>query len=191
MTHSSGLFDHPAGLRTDVLRSMLGCRITRVRYKTSVGLHRATGQHDRVITHDVDHAVVVETDSMAMVLEWQIRNYAEFLSVAGSVDESAAAAVADSLDVSTSPGWSRLVGSVVTGFGLATQTSEEGEQLLWSLRLDAENGISVVVALGETEQDLPRYQADNLVVIFESEVAKSYEVPGAHEAAWGRDLYLQ
>jgi hypothetical protein len=124
---------------------------------------------------------------MMIVLEWSIRNYDEFLNIVDSPHQSAAAAVTDVVEATNLPQWRPLVGSVICGFGVGTQHSEEGHQLLWSIRLDVENGVSVVVALGDIEDASPRYQPDNLVVIFEPETAQSYQVLGAAESAWGRD----
>lgn len=125
-----------------------------------------------------------------MVLEWRIRNYDEFLSVIDSPTEGAAAAVTDIYDVTYLPSWRSIAGSRIVGFGVATHQSEEGNDLLWAVRIDVDGEPSVVVALGAIRGTLPDYQPDSLLVVFDPEVAQSYQVLGAPEAAWGRDLNL-
>ena len=190
MTDFANAHDSILGLSIRVLRSVVGHRIVGVSYKTSADLLQCSGQGEQATTHDVDHAVLVSTESMTIVLEWCIRNYDEFLNIVSSPSDGASAAVTDVLDVTSLPQWRPLVGSVISGFGIGTQYSEEGHRLLWSVRLDVENGASVVVALGETEGTLPSYQPDNLVVIFEPDIAQAYQVLDAPESAWGRDLHL-
>jgi hypothetical protein len=190
MTDSANLQGGIVGLATGILDAMVGRRIVGVTYKTSTDPIERPEQGDRAVVHDVDHAVLISTASMTMVLEWGISNYDEFLNIVDSPDEGGAAAVTDVLDATGLPQWRPLVGSAITGFGVATQQSEDERQLLWSIRLDVENGVSVVVALGETEGELPSYQPDNLVVIFDPEMARSYRFPGASESAWGHELHM-
>jgi len=190
MTESANLHGGIVGLAAGTLGAVVGRRIVGVTYKTSIDPVQGVEQGGRAVLHDVDHAVLLSTESMTIVLEWCIRNYDEFLNIVDSPKEGAAAAVTDVLDATGLSQWRHLMGLVITGFGVATQQSEDGRQLLWAIRLDVERGASVVVALGETEDALPRYQPDNLVVIFEPEMAQSYQFPGASESAWGRDLQM-
>jgi hypothetical protein len=167
---------------------MVGQRIARVDYKSSSNmlqdLSRDTG------FHEVEQAVVISAESATVVLEWRINNYDEFLGVTGSLSDAMTASIIDMHNVSDLQPWSSLVGTVVTGFGVATQSSEEGQELPWSIRIDFASKASVVVALGEAQGKIPSYQPDSLVVIFDPEVARLYEVVGASESAWGRKLHL-
>jgi hypothetical protein len=190
MTDSASSRDRFIDVPVDTFRSMVGHRIVRVSYKTSGNLHHGADQRDRVVAHEVDHAVLVSTESVTLVLEWCIRSYDEFLNVLDSPDQGAAAAVNDVVDVTGVPQWSALVGSVIAGFGMATQQSEAGHELPWAVRIDVEHGASVVVGLGELRGAIPSYQPDNLVVIFEPEMARSYRVLDSSQSAWGRDLEL-
>lgn len=186
--------DHPYNsifwASVDILRSMVGHRMAHVCYKGSIDTPHGVDQGDPLVVHEVDQAVVISTESATMVLEWCIRDYSEFLNVVASPTEGAAAAVTDIHDVASLPPWSSLVGSVIVGFGVATQQSEEGYELLWAIRINFDNGASAVVALGELQGMAPNYQPDNLLVIFDPEVAQSYQILGAPESAWGRDLRL-
>jgi hypothetical protein len=188
MTESARQHNGIVGVSLSVLRSMVGQRIAHVGYKGLIDTAQGVGP--TALVHEVDQAVVISTESTTMVLEWRIRNYNEFLSVVDSPSEAATAALVDTHDVSGLQSWSCLVGSVVTSFGIATQPSEEGRDLLWAVRIDIAGEPSVVVALGEVRGGMPNYQPDNLLVIFNAEVAQSYQVLGAAESAWGRDLYL-
>ncbi|WP_432892872.1 hypothetical protein ACQPYH_18520 [Kribbella sp. CA-245084] len=139
--------------------------------------------------HNVDQAVVVSTDSMTLVLEWCLRGYDEMLRVVAP--EDAATAGIDAEDVSGLEPWASVLGSPVVGFGVATQLSESGRTVLWSLRMDFGKAGGVVVALGELRGAAPEYQPDNLVVISDPDIAQAHQVLDAPESAWGRALHLQ
>jgi hypothetical protein len=155
-----------------------------VGYKGPVDLSQGTS------VHEVDQAVVISTDSAMMVLEWRIDNYDEFLGVVDSPDEAATTSIVDVVDASSLPPWRYLVDPAIAGFGVATQPSESGRELLWALRIDFESAASVVVALGDLRDGLPSYSPDSLLVISDPEMAQSYQVLDAPESAWGRDLHL-
>ena len=55
----------------------------------------------------------------------------------------------------------------------------------WSCRVGLANGSSATVALGETDGNLIRYLPDNLVVIFEADTARGYEIVDGLQSAWG------
>lgn len=173
-----------------ILRSMAGDRIARVLYKGSIETSGEVDLGGLAAVHEVDQAVVISTDSAEIVLEWRICGSDEFLNVLDSPTESAAAAVAESHDVTNLPPWNSLAGSVIAGVGVATRESEEGYELLWAMRLNADSGASVVVALGELRGEVPHYQPDNMLTISDPKVARSYQILDAAESAWGRDLPL-
>jgi hypothetical protein len=190
MTELHDPYDRISELPMDLLRSIVGHRIQRVGYKTSGDPVAGLDQGSAAFVHEVDHAVVISTESAAIVLEWCIRNYDEFLNVASAPEEGVAAAVTRVVDVTSLPQWSRLQESAIASFGVATHRSEDGSELLWALRIAAANGASVVVALGELRDAMPTYQPDSLLVIFQPELAQSLQVLDSSESAWGRDLGL-
>ncbi|MFI6680463.1 hypothetical protein [Kribbella sp. NPDC050470] len=162
---------------------MVGQHVTQVYYKGSTEISQCAS------IHEVDQAVVISTESTTTTVEWRIDNFVEFLSVTDSADGAATTAINDAVEMTQGPPWSQLLGSAVTGFGVATQPSEAGDVLLWALRMDFGSGASVVVALGDLQDAAPRYQPDSLLVISDPEMARYYEVLGATESAWGRDLH--
>lgn len=123
-----------------------------------------------------------------MVLEWGLRNYDEWLNIAIAPDMGLSAAVPRLLNVTVLPKWRAVAGAVITGFGVAVQRSDSGRELPWSVRIVFDGGSSVVVALGEVCDEAPSYQPDNLVVIFDPEVAQAYQILDSAESAWGRDI---
>ncbi|XRQ08954.1 hypothetical protein ACN3XK_72820 [Actinomadura welshii] len=129
-------------------------------------------QGDLAAVHEVDQAVVISTEAATMVLEWCIRDCDEFLNIVDSTAKGAAAAVTAIHDVADVPPWSSLLGSMIVGFGVATLQSEEGGELIWAIRIDVDDGASVVVALGDVRQMALNYQSDSLLAIFAPEVAQ-------------------
>jgi hypothetical protein len=60
----------------------------------------------------------------------------------------------------------------------------------WSLRLDFEGAPSVVIALGAPDRWKGTgltYMSDDVAVIFDEELARSYRPPAARSSAWGDD----
>jgi hypothetical protein len=190
MTEPHDAYSSFSGLPIAILRSLVGGRIKSVGYKTSSdgigGLDQCTDLH----VHEVDHAVVLTTESASLVLEWRLRNYDEFLNVVGSPEAGVAAAVTDTVDVTNFPQWAALRESPIVGFGVATQRAEDGSELPWALRIDTANGVSVVVALGELDDGMLTYQPDSLLVLFQPELAQSFQILDSPESAWGRRLAL-
>lgn len=175
----------------DVLRPLIGGRLTKVLYKTlGDPVADGSGQGGSILAHGVDHAVIVSTESATMVLEWCIRNYAEFLNIVANPEDGKTAIVDSIVDVTDSAPWRALRGLAISGFGLARHTSEDGSQLPWALRMIFENGASAVIALGEIDDATPSYQPDNLLVIFDPEMAQSFQILDAPDSAWGREVHL-
>jgi hypothetical protein len=182
---------HPSGyirgLPLELLRVVKGQRVSGVSYKMSDSPSAEFGDGSAAV-HEVDHSVVLSTPAGHLVLEWSIENYDEFLSVSPDPAAGLAAKVTNIVDVTDAPQWRHMVASPIVGFGVATQRSDDGADMLWALRIDVADGASVVVALAEIEDGSLTYKPNNLAVIFRPEVAQSLEVLDAPESAWGRNL---
>jgi hypothetical protein len=191
MTELHDAHSDVSGVPLAILRSLMGGRMQSVVYKTSSNGVDNRDQRADLDVHEVDHAVVISTESASVVLEWCLRNYDEFLNIVGAPEAGVAAAVTDTVDATGFPQWADLRESPVTGFGVATQpAAEDGSELPWALRIDTANGDSVVVALGELRDGIPAYQPDSLLVLFRPELAQSFQIMGSSESAWGRRLPL-
>jgi hypothetical protein len=188
MTGFSELDDRSLELPLDILRSMIGGRIQQVGYKTSA-VDADLGSS--VLFHEVDHAVTISTGSATMVLEWCIRGYDEFLNIVAAPEDGKSAIVVPIVDVTGSPAWSALTESPILSFGVASHESEGGSELPWALRINLQGGASLVVALGEIRDAVPSYQPDSLLVIFDPEMAQSFQILDAADSAWGRELRLE
>jgi hypothetical protein len=173
----------------DILRAMVGHRLVRVEYKIASNPPMGAEWSGRGAVHEVDHAVLLSTDSMTVALEWRIRDYDEFLGVVTPPSEGASAAVTDVVDVTGRRQWLTFLDRTIAGFGVATYSSGGGHMLPWAIRMGVEGGAAVVVGLGEMRDNTPVYQADNLLVIFEPEMARSYRVIASSDSAWGNDIH--
>jgi len=178
-------------LPIDILRSMVGGRIQRVGYKTTAASAAGLNRGNSMLVHDVDQAVIISTGSATMVVEWSMPGFEERLNIVSAPEEGESAAAGPVVDVTNSPAWSARTESPIVGFGVAGQRSATGSELPWALRINLESGSSVVIALGEMRDALPRYQPDNLLVIFDPDLAQSLQVLDADYSAWGRDLWLE
>lgn len=97
-------------------------------------------------------------------------------------------------DVSHRKAWRARIGERVVAIATAWDeleavdrelTSAQPVRLgLWSLRLEFEGG-SVVIALGEFREGELQYSADELVVIHDEALARSYRSLASPDSAWG------
>jgi hypothetical protein len=53
--------------------------------------------------------------------------------------------------------------------GAATVESEDGSEMLWAVRIEADVALSLTIALGEVEDGSVEYRANNLVAIFSAD----------------------
>jgi hypothetical protein len=86
--------------------------------------------------------------------------------------------------------WQNRLGEITT-IGLAWHVPEEaGPRTIWSWRLGIRNGRSVTIALGEWRAEAGNltYQPDNVVVIFQEDIARRYRIPASDEPAWGNPI---
>lgn len=177
-------------LSVELLRSLIGHRILRVSYRMADYPGAAIVVDSDSSVHEVDHAVIISTERTAIVVEWSIRNYNEFLHITNDLEESESAGVTRIVEVGDLPEWRRFRGSKIIGFGVATHESEDMSELIWALRIDVAADASVVIALSEMRRGIPVYRPDSLLVIFRPEIAQSLQVLDAPESAWGRRLVL-
>jgi hypothetical protein len=87
------------GLSKDALRSLIGHRISRFSCRSSSAIVQEERWATATRVHEIDQALVISTHVSAVVLEWNIRNYDEFLNVTDSNSSAATAAVGDDLDL--------------------------------------------------------------------------------------------
>jgi hypothetical protein len=91
----------------------------------------------------------------------------------------------ETLDAGDREAWRDSVGDVITSVGAAWQFSGKGlPESAWAVRLDF-SARSVVVALGTANPSLD-YMPNELVVVFDGELARGYRPRHVNESAWGR-----
>ena len=61
---------------------------------------------------------------------------------------------------------------------------------IWAVRLSLSEGATIVVALGEVEDEVAQYQPDALLVIFGETAARAYQPPASAESAFGTAIEL-
>jgi hypothetical protein len=176
------------GLSQSLLRSMLGQTVRSVSYRVDDRREGSElGQLGSLSSHEVGQAVVLETNTTTVVLEWRIDGYDEFLNISVP-DLAASAPVANQVDVTDSPQWHPFVHEPIVSFAVATHESEQNSTLLWALRIDGASGKSVVVSLGRVSDGALEYQPDSLLVIFRPQLAQSLQLPNSQQSAWGSEF---
>ncbi|SFE65993.1 hypothetical protein SAMN04487819_1219 [Actinopolyspora alba] len=171
------------GLAT-VREAVRGEVLKSVRYAVLRGVdwpdgHRAERAHEV----DMDVELVLESGS-AVVLSWAVNGPDESLAI--ELREPAAVIrnlSGEPVDVSDHPDWAPFFGAVVTDIVPAWHVPNEGcSEMPWSFRFEFDVGSSVVVALGEAAGNGFGYLPDELVVIFDSDLAASYVIPGSRHS---------
>ncbi len=83
--------------------------------------------------------------------------------------------------------WRKAIGAVVTAVGVSWHQPTGDTAAIWSVRLEFSPDLSIVVALGEWRDGAIHYIPDQIVVIFDAEIARSYVIPAGEEPAWGHN----
>jgi hypothetical protein len=84
--------------------------------------------------------------------------------------------------------WRRAFGAVVVAVGVSWHRPSADLEAIWAVRLEFSSGQSIVVALGEWRDGKLQYIPDQLVVIFDAAIARSYYIPAGEEPAWGHNI---
>ena len=171
----------------ELAATLAGERLIGARYVTPSGASWAN-YSDLEGVHDVDLGVELLTESgFILELSWATPGREEGLSLALGRDEDRALSdLVDVVDVSGHQDWSRILGGLVGAIAVSFCVHSDGSSIRpWSCRVGLSNGSSVTVALGETDGNFIRYLPDNLVVIFEADTARAYEIADGLQSAWG------
>ncbi len=172
------------------LRQILDSELTAVSYRYLPSAEGAEyhGGSDRV---DADlTAVILELGGRGRrTITWAMEGELEGIAVLGG--DAGYAGLADkTIEAHSRDGWRRHVGATITTVGVAWHVScEDCSESLWALRLGFTSG-SAVVALGALQQDL-EYMPDEIVVVFDPEVARAYRPRHVSESAWGEAIVVE
>jgi hypothetical protein len=139
----------------------------------------------------------VDDDLSAVVLDlgergrttitWAMEDDVEGLAILGP-DEPYAGLADKTVGASDREAWHEHIGGTIASVGGAWQvTGGEGSpESLWAVRLEFVDG-AIVVALGTVDPDL-EYMPDELVVISNPSLAKSYRPRHVIDSAWGQTI---
>ena len=132
----------------------------------------------------VDSALILALDKATVAFSWGRDNLLEGL-YAESISEPSIAAEDVAIDGGRQ--WLPFIGQQIVAGYASWFTSKTGlPRCLWSIRLRFESTRSIVVALGELdENDRPKYHPGSLVVLFDDSLAREYIVSDDSGNAWG------
>lgn len=164
----------------DGLQSILGARLTGVTYAGYSADHDlGNAQVDSGGTggtiHAVEMAVLIAFEGGSLRVDWAQSGISEGISVRL---DSAVPEDWSRVTASGERSWLHVMGSRLVGVELLWHLLdvEAGESAL-GLRLHFDSGGEVMIAVGELDVDQIRYLPDELVVIFDPEVALAYVSP--------------
>lgn len=118
---------------------------------------------------------------------WVMDDVQEGLGIAETPDDDHDVAPLSLLDVSAEREWAPLLRRPITHVALAWhRPAEDALEAVWSVRLGFDSD-EVVIALGEAADDRETicYMPDSIVVIFDEDVARSYEPLSSLGSSWG------
>src|ERR1700674_4290433 len=170
------------------LRGMVGRFLRRVNY-----LDPDTADPWRIKAHPgfdaASMGVEFHWDAGANELKWMMEG--EHEGVAVVFDQTPADLSKDrtkSVPVPDETHWRRAYGAVVMAVGVSWHRPSADVDAIWAVRLDFSSGQSIVVALGELRDGTLQYIPDQLVVIFDTAIARSYLIAAGGEPAWGHNI---
>lgn len=164
----------------DGLQSIVGSRLTCVTY---AGYSADPQSGDRQVDsgdaggaiHAVEMAVLLTFECGSLRVDWAQSGFSEGISVR--------------FDSALPEDWSRVLASGERSWQRVMHSRLLGTEMVWhlldveagesalALRLHFDSGDEVMIAVGELDADQIRYLPDELVVVFEPEVAREYVSP--------------
>lgn len=174
-----------------LMHGVIGREIRGVEYLYPGGIQGIAVDHGGRV-HEVDHGVrLLMSDGDVVTLMWQLDGICAALGVvAGSGHDAGLTELVESYDVSTIPMWATLLGRPVTDVGVAWHSSDFGcPATPWAFRFGVGGRRRFVVALAEVRDGRLSYIPDNIVVIFDDDLAHSYRCVGSATSSWGVDLF--
>lgn len=174
----------------DEIRVLIGKGIHEVGYLYPAGIHGISVDSSSRV-HEVDHGIrLVVADGVMVTLMWQMDGVCSALSVvAGDGHDAGITDLVESYDVSDSPAWAPLIDRRIINVGVAWHTSERGCSVTpWAFRFEVGENRRFVVALAEMRGGVLAYIPDNIVAIFDDDVARSYTCMGSKTSSWGVNI---
>ncbi|MEZ0260241.1 MAG: hypothetical protein ACAH80_04485 [Alphaproteobacteria bacterium] len=140
-----------------------------------------TSGHEGV-DDDIAAVVLDLADRGKVVVTWAMTGALEGLTLLA--EEAYSGTIDEVLEAAEREAWRNHIGHSITSVAASWQISgEDCPESLWSIRIGFPEG-SVVIALGQVRASI-EYMPDELVVIFDSSLARSYLPLGVYESAWG------
>jgi GNAT superfamily N-acetyltransferase len=124
-------------------------------------------------------------DRGTMAITWAMAGELEGLAILER--ESYSGIGTEVLDAAEREAWREHIGARITSVGASWHISGEScPESLWALRLSFAVG-SIVIALGTTYPRLD-YMPDELVVVFDLSIARSYKPRHVSDSSWGAPI---
>jgi hypothetical protein len=118
-------------------------------------------------------------------ITWAMSSTFEGLAVL--TGESYPGVATETLDAADRDAWRDCVGSTITSVAASWQVSDpKYPESLWAARINCAAG-SIVIALGTVSPGI-EYMPDELVVIFDVSLARSYKPHHVNESSWGTPI---
>jgi hypothetical protein len=174
MTIQSPLLRTDTESRSSLRDSVVGAKVAKVRY---FPLETPPWPESRRLdfVHDAEHGVEIELGNKKVInVLWAQQGYDEGLAVhVRSVGEEPVETLR-SVGVERTGEWRGLVGGKISGIRAAWSIPNEGcAEMLWALELRV-RAARVTIALGATTESEVSYMPDEVIVIFDAEIARDY-----------------
>jgi hypothetical protein len=133
--------------------------------------------------------VELHWEASANELKWIMEGEREGLAVVfDQTPEDLSRDRTKSMPVPDETRWRKAYGAAVMAVGVSWHRPTADVEAIWAVRLEFSSGQSIVVALGELRDGTLRYIPDQLVVIFDAAIARSYVLEAGGEPAWGQNI---
>lgn len=171
--------------------ALIGSEVVAVAYAMSTGAIWPHGHRNDAYVHEVDLGVDLSLGSGSTLrLLWATPGSDDGLAI--ELLDSQAVTKDDPIDrlnVTSRGEWADVAHHPIRSIGITFYSYDgSAEDRPWSFRLEFVNGTSVVIALGEVVDGRLSYMPDSIAVIFDADMARTYEVAEARSSAWGEML---
>lgn len=164
-----------------------GQTLARVKYLSAAG-ECAVSPHRRGVVEEIDFGVeFVTSEGIVFRAAWQMHDVEQGLLFGPAPTERPWPSPVTASDVSGSEHWRALIDKRVREVVLAWHVAEEGaSESVWAVRIQLDEGLSIVVALGTVLNGPPiAYMPNAVVVIFDETMARCYTIPTSSTSALG------
>lgn len=172
---------------SSLLTSLVGRKLHQVQYRLLPSSSEMENSTDAIDVVDIGVELIFRDQQISFL--WVMDGSTGVLALYQGEPGRPDLASKERVDAAKRQGWSRRIQREVVRCGIALHFPvSDYPDTLWSVRFEFADAKPAVVALGELIDGQPAYAPDTLLVLFDEEHAREYQVEESLDSAWGVNI---